>query len=260
MLTEFFKYQGTGNDFIMIDNRTHHFVASQHIIRTMCDRRWGIGADGLILLEEDSKYPFRMVYFNSDGSEATMCGNGGRCIIAFACKLNIIEDQTYFLASDGEHFAKVVAEAPASVIVSLKMQDVLTPQQQNEDWILNTGTPHFVRFVSEIDHLNVYDEGKKIRYSEPFANYGINVNFVKITDNNLTIRTYEKGVENETLSCGTGATASAIAASYKVNSSEFNVTTRGGKLNVRFTKIESGFSDVWLEGAATFVFKGEYPL
>lgn len=263
MLLTFYKYQGTGNDFIMIDNRDKKFVPDLHTIKKLCDRRFGIGADGLILLENAKGYDFSMQYYNSDGAESTMCGNGGRCITAFAVFLGIIKNndrlpagQAKFIAIDGEHLANILENG----IVSLKMKDVSVIEKSGEDFILDTGSPHYVRFVDNVAEVDVFHEGRKIRQSNRFAAKGINVNFVVVKDGILNVRTYERGVEDETLSCGTGVTASALAfaSSGLAISDECKIVVPGGNLKVKFKSgTGSSFTDVWLEGPAEFVFKGE---
>ena len=253
MILECFKYQGTGNDFVLIDNREKNISLTTAQIKWLCDRRFGIGADGLMLLELEPGIDFKMVYFNSDGNESSMCGNGGRCITAFAKRLGIVSDTAKFLAIDGIHEAKINNE-----IVSLKMNDVREVEVGEDFFYLNTGSPHYVKFVNDIENVNVFEEGKKIRYSNRFAVEGTNVNFIEKKDNELFVRTYERGVEDETLSCGTGVTAAALIAAFKGQSTDKNncaIKTLGGNLNVKFEKVlESTFYNIWLEGPATFVF------
>ena len=260
MMITFYKYQGTGNDFIMIDNRDKKFTPDLPTIKKLCDRRFGIGADGLILLENVKDYDFSMVYFNSDGAESTMCGNGGRCIVAFAAFLDVIKNNAKFIAIDGGHEAIIYDTG----IVSLKMKDVLSIEKSANDFILDTGSPHFVRFVDRISEVDVFSEGRKIRISERFAAKGINVNFVELKEGMLNVRTYERGVEDETLSCGTGVTASALAvvsAGLANGKEEYSIAVPGGSLKVKY-KAQQGnsFTDIWLEGPAQFVFKGEIEL
>ncbi|GAA4326041.1 diaminopimelate epimerase [Pontixanthobacter gangjinensis] len=258
MKLTFYKYQGTGNDFVMIDNR--HLKISKNdtkLIGRLCDRKFGIGADGLILLEnsEDSEDDFKMVYFNADGNESSMCGNGGRCLVAFAKFLNIIEDSARFTAIDGIHEA-VIKDS----LVSLKMQKV-AEVSSNEDFLfLDTGSPHHVAFSENIGLKDIKKEGAAIRYSDRYGNAGTNVNFVEaISADSFSVRTYERGVEDETLSCGTGVTAVAIAAyeSGKTSSEKVKLITPGGELSVSFKKTENGYEDIWLSGPAEQVFKGE---
>ncbi len=251
----FYKYQGTGNDFILIDNRDEVFDrTSQEDISHLCDRRFGIGADGLILLESHPTCDFKMVYYNSDGNESTMCGNGGRCITAFAHFLNIIDESTEFEAIDGLHKATI-----KDGIVSLQMGDVLDIDQHNSFVFLDTGSPHHVQMTENVAELNIKQLGHDIRYSDLYKSKGTNVNFVEPIDkDNFKVRTYERGVEDETLSCGTGVTAVALAMNY-IGETEKNLIslhTPGGELKVRFKKTVDSFTDIWLIGPAQQVFKG----
>ena len=254
MILECFKYQGTGNDFVLIDNRDKSITLTTEQVKFLCDRRFGIGADGLMLLELEPGADFEMVYFNSDGNESSMCGNGGRCITAFAKQLGVIGNETKFIAIDGLHDAKVNNE-----VVSLKMNDVRQVEVGDDYYFLNTGSPHYVKFVTDIEKLDVYEEGKKIRYSTRFSAEGTNVNFIERKENELFVRTYERGVEDETYSCGTGVTAAALVAALKGVSTDKNscrIKTLGGDLNVKFEKVlENTFYNIWLEGPAKFVFK-----
>jgi len=257
MKTTFYKYEGTGNDFIMIDNRQSCFPKDNVNLReSLCDRRFGIGADGLILLEKDDETDFRMVYYNSDGNQSSMCGNGGRCIVSFAKSLNIISDQTTFLAVDGLHHAYVLDNG----IISLGMKDVNEVKIETGYVFLNTGSPHHVTLVDDLKHYEVKSNGAKIRYSDLYGKAGSNVNFVKqLSENHFRLRTYERGVEDETLSCGTGATATAIAmnAIGKTSSHKIKLDVEGGQLEVSFDKENDSYVNVFLTGLATFVFKGE---
>ena len=257
MKTTFYKYEGTGNDFIFIDNRQESFPKDNvMLIESLCNRRFGIGADGLILIENDAETDFRMVYYNSDGNQSSMCGNGGRCIVSFAKSLNIISDQTTFLATDGLHHAYVLDNG----IISLGMKDVTEVKIEKDYVFLNTGSPHHVVLVDDLDNYEVKSNGAKIRYSDLYGNAGSNVNFVKqLSDNHFRLRTYERGVEDETLSCGTGATATAIAmnAIGKTNSHKIALDVEGGKLEVSFDKVNDSYLNVFLTGPATFVFEGE---
>ena len=254
MMLECFKYQGTGNDFVLIDNRNQDILLTTEQIKWLCDRRFGIGADGLMLLELQEGVDFKMVYYNSDGNESSMCGNGGRCITAFAKRLGIIENSAKFMAIDGVHESKIEDE-----FVSLKMNEVKQIETGENYYYLNTGSPHYVKFVDDIDNFDVFTEGKKIRYNDRFKEEGTNVNFIQKTEHELVVRTYERGVENETLSCGTGVTAAALVAALTGNSTTKNncaIKTLGGNLNVTFEKVlESNFYNIWLEGSAVFVFK-----
>ena len=256
MTHTFFKYQGTGNDFVFIDNRLEIFNKNNtKLIAHLCDRRFGIGADGLILLENDVETDFKMVYFNADGNQSTMCGNGGRCIVAFAEMLNIINKKTIFNAIDGLHKATI-----ENGFVKLKMKDVEVVEVCQNHVFLNTGSPHHVTLVENIKDFDVKTEGSKIRYGAPYNNEGANVNFVEQINNNVfTVRTYERGVEDETLSCGTGATAVALAMhkTGKTNAEIVNLNVQGGELKVSFNTTGSAYKNIWLQGPATLVFKGE---
>ena len=257
MQMKFYKYQGTGNDFIMIDNRSEFFPKDAvAIIEKLCDRRFGIGADGLILLENDSDADFRMVYYNSDGNQSSMCGNGGRCLLAFAKSIGMINDKTTFIATDGLHHATILENGA----VSLQMKDVSDVKIENEYVFLNTGSPHHVTMVNDLQNKDIKKDGAAIRYSDLYGKEGSNVNFVsQLGDANFRLRTYERGVEDETLSCGTGATATAIAmhALGNTNSNTIAIDVEGGKLIVSFDKTNAGYEKVMLEGPATFVFEGE---
>jgi len=253
----FSKYQGTGNDFMIIDNRNNSVNLTKKQIAQLCNRRFGVGADGLMLLEKHLATDFNMRYFNADGNEGSMCGNGGRCLVAFAKSLAIIDKETTFNTIDGTHRAIIKQKN----MVSLQMQDVKEVLKIDGNYFVDTGSPHYVIFSQNIKDTDVYTEGKKIRESKRFAPKGTNVNFVEINNNHLLVRTYERGVENETLSCGTGVTAAAICASAKLNTDKnsFDISTRGGNLNVSFQKNRNNtFTNIWLTGPAQFVFKGEY--
>ncbi len=248
---KFYKYQGTGNDFVMIDNRNGGFPASQEYIEHLCHRRFGIGADGLILLQNDPNYDFRMVYYNADGREGSMCGNGGRCTVRFAEDLGIFKENTTFIAVDGEHTAQADSE-----VISLKMGEVHSLERHETYDFMNTGSPHYVAYVTTIEAYDVYAEGKRIRYSDEWvARGGTNVNFVEmLTDDTIYVRTYERGVEDETYSCGTGVSASALSACLRHGmKSPINVITKGGNLKVSFNE---DFSDIHLIGPAIKVFDG----
>lgn len=251
----FYKYQGTGNDFVMIDNRQETFDKSntKHIA-FLCDRRFGVGADGLILLENHKALDFKMVYYNADGNESSMCGNGGRCLVAFAKQLGIIADKATFKAIDGLHHATIDGD-----IVKLQMQDVNAVEKYDNHLFLNTGSPHHVQFEEHIEDFDIQTKGANIRYGAPYNEAGSNVNFVKkIADATFAVRTYERGVEGETLSCGTGVTAVAIAMNFlgQTNQNLVTLQTQGGELKVSFSKQGGLYTDVCLIGPATFVYKG----
>ncbi|MFM1913117.1 MAG: Diaminopimelate epimerase [Bacteroidota bacterium] len=252
---KFFKYQGTGNDFIIIDDRSKSFNLNKDQIHALCDRRFGIGADGLMLLQDADDYDFRMVYFNSDGTQGTMCGNGGRCLVRFANDLGIIQDSTEFIAVDGPHSAEVFPDK-----ISLKMQDVDSIKDLENAYFANTGSPHYVGFCKDLKSYNVFENGSKIRYSEEFKNQnGTNVNFVEeIGENELFVRTYERGVEDETYSCGTGVTASALIAHHSKNlKSPISIKTIGGNLQVSFEiNQKNNYFNIFLIGPAVKVFEG----
>ncbi len=255
----FYKYQGTGNDFVIIDNRESVFKNNTKLIKKICDRRFGVGADGLILLEHSrlDVCDFKMVYFNADGNESTMCGNGGRCIVAFAKKINVIETETTFEAVDGMHKASI-----NEGLVNLKMVDVPTVNLSRNASFLDTGSPHHVAFVDDVYDFDVFTQGRRIRNLPNYeAIKGTNVNFIQVKDNVVHVRTYERGVEDETFSCGTGVTAAAITAkmSHKIEEFPVKVTTKGGDLEVSF-EIDglNAAKNIWLKGPATFVFEGKF--
>ncbi len=256
MQIPFHKYQGTGNDFILIDNREQFFDKNaQQIIEKLCHRRLGIGADGLILLENSNEADFYMRYYNSDGNEATMCGNGGRCVVAFAQKLGIIEKKTTFLAPDGLHTATLTDNG-----VALGMKSVSQIEHIGQDFFLDTGSPHYVRLISSHEDFDTVAEGRKIRYNSRFKENGTNVNFVSFSEGKNILSTYERGVEDETYSCGTGTVATAIILGLLNNKEEHIFHTKGGILNVRYTKRGEIFKNIILEGQAEFVFNGKITL
>jgi diaminopimelate epimerase len=256
MTMTFYKYQGTGNDFIIVDNRLQEIDKSDtKRIAQICDRRFGIGADGFILLENDENSDFKMVYYNADGNESSMCGNGGRCITAFAKFLAVIENTAEFIAIDGLHKVKI-----KNGIVHLQMQDVSTIETFDNHLFLDTGSPHHVELVPGLKDFDVKVNGAKIRHGEPYNEAGSNVNFVEqLSANSFAVRTYERGVEDETLSCGTGVTAVALAMHYsdKTESNEVSLKTSGGTLKVTFNVDDKGYNNIWLVGPAQQVFKGD---
>ena len=254
MELNFFKYQGTGNDFVIIDNREGTINLTVEQINFLCDRKFGIGADGLMLLNVKEGYDFEMKYYNADGNESTMCGNGGRCLTQFAFDRGIVKDKYKFIAIDGEHDAYFSEDW-----VNLKMKDVTSIENHCGSFVLNTGSPHYVKPTTDLDAMNVFEEGKAIRYSDNFKKEGINVNFAESgEEGHISVRTYERGVENETLSCGTGVTASALVfAREGIGFNRIEVSTLGGNLAVEFDKVsDNHFENIWLCGPATFVFKG----
>lgn len=254
---KFFKYQGTGNDFILIDNRKTIFKKEKNLISQMCHRRFGIGADGLILLENDDEADFRMVYYNADGNESTMCGNGGRCIVAFARMLGLIDKNTTFRAIDGLHKAWIIED-----VVSLELHVNAEAQKDSNGYFIHTGSPHLVIPVDDPEQVSVDQRGRTLRFDPCYqSSGGVNVNFMSapVDHSTIYVRTYERGVEAETLSCGTGVTAAALVASqlYDIENS-VTVVTKGGVLKVGFSKNGSTFEKVSLTGEAKFVFEGKY--
>jgi len=259
MMVPFQKYEGTGNDFIMIDNRNNVFNNDANEISRLCDRKFGIGADGLILLNRSEIVDFSMAYYNTDGVEVDMCGNGGRCIIAFANSLGIINDKGKFIARDGLHEGIITDHHGDSFMVNLTMQDVEDVILKNDHYLINTGVPHYVKFVEDTDNVNVVEEGSKIRYSDQFRESGINVDFCHLENEILVVRTYERGVEDETLSCGTGVTAASIAAFLRNGLSlPVSIRTRGGDLAVSFKPSKNSFKSVHLSGPVSMVFQGNF--
>ncbi len=261
MQFEFSKYQGAGNDFILVDQRTQDYGLDAARRAWLCHRRFGIGADGLILLENAPGYSFRMVYFNSDGNPSTLCGNGGRCIAAFARDLGIELEQGEFIAVDGPHRYAFDAQGR----VHLHMPEVESITWGEDYAILDTGSPHFVQWVGDLAHLqrmDVHAEGRQIRYSPSFEAKGINVNFAVRDQVPLPVRTYERGVEAETLACGTGVTAAAIASvGTQLGTFHQKVRARGGDLEVHFEKVKPDAAHrVVLIGPAQKVFEGRMPL
>ncbi len=252
----FHKYQGTGNDFVIIDNRQLSIDPTNlKWITQLCDRRFGIGADGLILIQNHAQADFEMVYFNPDGSQS-LCGNGSRCAVMFARSLGIITNQTVFYAIDGLHNAFIDNDQ-----VHLKMNDVTEWHMVEKDYVLDTGSPHYLRYVKSTESVDVVQEGRSVRNQDAYRDKGINVNFLEqVKPNALKIRTYERGVEAETLSCGTGCTAAALSLHMKNGVEKVTLYTRGGDLKVHFTKTTKGFENVYLIGPAKFVFKGEVVL
>lgn len=257
MELSFYKYQGTGNDFVMIDDRTASFdLKNLNLVKKLCDRKFGIGADGLIAIRNHPDFDFEMVYFNADGSQS-MCGNGARCAVAFSSFLGIVNGNTRFLAIDGPHEAILRGDQ-----VELSMGDVKEISAKSEDFFVNTGSPHHIRFVNNAAGYPVFEEGKAIRNDSIYAPAGTNVNFVEpITEDEVFVRTFERGVEDETLSCGTGVTAAAIVYGTQKHQNHIKINTLGGKLSVKFHSNPDGtFSKIWLIGPAEQVFSGKITL
>lgn len=257
MYISFSKYQGAGNDFILIDDVENRFPENDHnLIRKLCDRRFGVGADGLMLLRDSSDNDFTMLYYNSDGYEGTMCGNGGRCLVKFAkdCgRINKTHD-ILFTAVDGEHRANIVDGGN----VSLEMKNVTGIVKKGSGWGLDTGSMHHVEYVDNLVDMDVYRRGSELRAHDMYAPDGCNVNFIQVdSDGNIMIRTYERGVENETLACGTGSVASAIVHHHRGNKKEqYTIKAKGGTLRVRFDHVNGEYMNIWLEGPAVRVFNG----
>lgn len=254
MNLNFYKYHGAGNDFILLDNRAGKIALDTEQVILLCHRHYGIGADGLMLLENEEGFDFRMVYYNSDGKISTMCGNGGRCITAFAQKLGIVQKDALFTAIDGAHKAHI-----DNGLVSLHMQDVSNIKDGENYRLLNTGSPHYITWVDDIHATDVFNRGRAIRNRSEFSPGGINVNFAQKVSDGLWVRTYERGVENETHSCGTGVTAAAIAASgSSLGDFSYKIYTTGGTLHVSFVKDQPNTAkNVILKGPAVFIFKGD---
>lgn len=256
MQIRFYKYQGTGNDFVILDNRDGQYNGlSTEQVAFLCDRRFGVGADGLMLLSTREGYDFEMIYYNADGRESSMCGNGGRCLTKFASDMGMILTTYRFIAIDGEHEASINTDGT----VALKMNDVEQVREDGNNFILNTGSPHFVSLTNNVMDLDVFKKGREIRYNNEFKEKGINVNFVEQMEDadKIIVRTYERGVEDETYSCGTGVTAAALVCHHNDNGfNRVEVKTKGGWLSVEYDKIGDTYRDVWLNGPAVKVFEG----
>ncbi|MBU1011541.1 MAG: diaminopimelate epimerase [Bacteroidetes bacterium] len=259
MTLAFHKYQGTGNDFIIIDGRDESLPISNSIIKKLCDRKFGIGADGLMILKKHKDVDFRMIYYNADGMEGSMCGNGGRCILAFAKEIGLAKNYFHFMAFDGLHEGEILEYYAPESMVRLKMSDVNEFKKESNYYLTDTGSPHYIEFLNNLQSKDIYKDGSEIRNNEQFREKGINVNFVEESSDHLFVRTFERGVEDETLSCGTGVTASALAFAIKQNikKGSVQIQTLGGKLKVSFEREANVFKNIWLEGPATFIFKGE---
>jgi len=262
MTLPFFKYHGTGNDFILIDNRIQNLNPSEKQVVMLCDRHFGIGADGMMLLTTYPGYDFGMRYFNSDGHESTMCGNGGRCMTLFAKTLGLVADKARFMAIDGEHLAEILHPDHTSALIRLRMKDADSGTEYQDGHFIDTGSPHFVVFTQDVRSADVFRFGRALRHDLRFAPGGANVDFVEPAGDHLVVRTYERGVEDETLSCGTGVTASALAMAIRDpgNPGFYLIKTCGGDLKVSFRRDGQWFREVWLEGEARFVFSGNIDL
>ncbi|OIQ29899.1 MAG: diaminopimelate epimerase [Crocinitomix sp. MedPE-SWsnd] len=255
-MIEFFKYHGAGNDFIMIDNRDSVFQGNKiDLAKKVCSRRFGVGSDGLIFIENWESGDFEMDFYNPDGSQS-FCGNGSRCAVAFAIKLGIVSKHALFLAIDGEHNAKIEENT-----ISISMSDLHLFEKNDDHYVIHTGSPHYISFHMNIEELDLLDFAHGIRYSQKYLKEGINVNVIEeITDRKIGIRTYERGVEAETLACGTGATAAALAFAIEnsLESGRIEVKAKGGDLSVDFNKAEEAYEEIWLNGPAVEVFKGVF--
>ncbi|NND08101.1 MAG: diaminopimelate epimerase [Saprospiraceae bacterium] len=256
MQIPFYKYQGTGNDFVIIDQFTdqHLSAKDQEILKHICHRRFGVGADGLILLEASPKNAFNMTYFNADGKEGSLCGNGARCAVACSRDLGKFDRSGRFEAVDGIHTAKIMKNGS----IELKMQNLEAVEIGEGYYIMDTGSPHYIAFVEDLDDIDIVDAGRAIRYADRFKDNGINVNFVEVHSDQIIVGTYERGVEDETLSCGTGVTAAALAHALRneLTNSKIKVKTKGGHLSIKFKRNLAGFENIWLCGPAQKVFAG----
>ncbi len=262
-MIQFYKYHGAGNDFIIFNCLEEKIELSEIQISQLCDRHKGIGADGMMLLLDSLNHDFEMKYYNSDGKEGTMCGNGGRCIISFAYDMGMIQDKYQFITSDGLHEGRVIEINDKEKIVELQMSNVENVIEKDGRFVMDTGSPHYLDFRNNLQNIDVFSEGRSVRNSLSYIEEGINVNFVEAEENTLYVRTYERGVENETLACGTGVTAAAIAASIMQNGrySQYEIQTKGGQLSVRFEALDKGrFENIYLTGPATYVYTGALDL
>ncbi|MGN6638886.1 MAG: diaminopimelate epimerase [Mucilaginibacter sp.] len=258
MNIKFYKYQGAGNDFVLVDNRKNVIDhQNPQFIARLCDRRFGIGADGMMFLQDKPDYDFEMIYYNADGQPSSMCGNGGRCIVAFAKYLGVIDTEANFLAVDGPHYAKI---SESGDWVSLQMIDVNEVNRDGDAYVLNTGSPHYIEMATGLKDKNVYQDGYNIRNNNTYKAKGINVNFVEPLNGGYFVRTFERGVEDETYACGTGVTAVALAmAKHHNQTGKINTPIKvlGGDLNIRFETDGTHFNHIFLEGPAKLVFDGQ---
>ena len=252
----FNKYEGAGNDFIIVRNVPRQIDPSDRkLSQSLCDRRFGIGSDGLILIEDCDGYDFRMIFINPDGSRGSMCGNGARCASHYVMSHITGFRDLEFMADDGPHKARNLGDDQ----IEISITDVHGMKKTGDGIAINTGVPHLVVFTDDTDNIDVVSEGRRLRYSQLYAPDGVNVNFVQTDRDSIKVRTYERGVEGETLACGTGVTASVIAAAMtgKIVTNNPVVKARGGTLSVSYTLTSDGASDILLRGPATFVFSGE---
>ncbi|MBL7906722.1 MAG: diaminopimelate epimerase [Bacteroidales bacterium] len=256
-MPDFCKFHGTGNDFILIDGRETKLRIDAKSIAALCNRHTGIGADGLIVVVPHKDCTFEMIYYNADGSPATMCGNGARCAAAFAFMNNIAGSECDFMAGDGRHEATIEKTSPNEWKVEITMRDVTAPAITGDSTEINTGTPHLVKIVEDAANTDVFTLGREIRYSEKYRKNGVNIDWMSYENDKLRVRTYEKGVENETLSCGTGVTACGIVAALNTGRYEWDVVTPGGMLSVKMVREGNLFTNIRLKGPATFVFSGD---
>ncbi|HNQ12331.1 MAG TPA: diaminopimelate epimerase [Bacteroidia bacterium] len=263
MEIQFYKYEGTGNDFVIIDDRSSLFPVRNHaLVKKLCNRRTGIGADGLILIKEFPLFDFEMIYYNADGFEGSFCGNGSRCIVAFAHKLGLIQSEASFKAADGTHKAKIISYDSKSdkAEIEVEMKSAFPKLLNESAAFIDTGSPHHIEFCNDVNQINVVEEGRRIRYSDPYGKAGANVNFVQAVPGGISIRTYERGVEDETLSCGTGVVGSALAsvnAGFVNDSGMVIVNTQGGILKVAYTQLNNSFDKIKLIGPVSLVFSGK---
>lgn len=255
---KFSKYHGAGNDFVMINAINSPVNLSDDEVKEICDRRTGVGADGLIIVLPSEKYDFKMKYYNCDGHESTFCGNGGRCISAFAVEEGLTPQHIEYEAIDGIHKALVTKNSDNEYMVSITMRDIESYDLNDERLLINTGSPHYVTRVKDLKNYDVRRHGAEIRNDKKISNDGVNVDFMEVIDNQYHIRTFERGVEDETLACGTGVTASAIAAALWYGGDNINIKTTLATLNVKFEKAGNSIKNIVLSGPATHVFDGFY--
>lgn len=262
-MIQFYKYHGAGNDFILFNAIENPVDFQEDFIEELCHRQFGIGADGLMILLPSNEYDFEMKYYNSNGQEGSMCGNGGRCLISFAYDMGIQNEIYTFKAIDGLHKGRILEITDKEKTVELEMIDVNNIQCIDQKYVLDTGSPHYIEFRENVKDIDVFAEGQGIRYSEVFEEEGINVNFVEVQEDKIFVRTYERGVENETLACGTGVTAAAIATSIQqqLKYKSYDIQTLGGNLQVKFESVDSKeFTNILLIGPAKYVFTGAIDL